>query len=67
MQLLELRIALQAVQGQQARLGHKIDCQVQLPQGLTALQVLDLGQVVDGQVQVLELLRCSAAQALAPC
>ena len=57
--LLELAVALQAGQGQQPCLGNEVHGQIQLPQRLAALQVLDLGQVVDRYVQVLKLLQVS--------
>jgi hypothetical protein len=46
-ELLQEQVGLQAVQRQQPCLGHKVDCEVELLQGLAALQVLQLGDVVD--------------------
>ena len=40
---------------QQTLLRYEIHCEVQLVQRLAALQVLNLGDVVQGQIQVLQL------------
>lgn len=55
-QLLQVVVGCQAGQGQQACLGYEVDGEVQPLQGLTALQVLNLGDVVDGKVEVLQVL-----------
>lgn len=46
--------------GGRAYLAHKVYREVQLPQGLTPLQVLDLGDVVHGKIEVLQILAHAA-------
>jgi hypothetical protein len=51
----QVLIGAQRVKRQQTLLRYEIHCEVQLVQRLAALQVLNLGDVVQGQIQVLQL------------
>ena len=50
-------IALEALYGQQTSFIKKIHSEVKFLQGLASLQILYLGQVVDGNIEVLQLLQ----------
>ena len=56
-ELPQVDILLQAGHAEQPGLVDEVDGKVQLLQGLTVLQVLDLGDVVQGHIQVFQLLQ----------
>lgn len=60
-ELPQVVVSCKAGYAEQACLGHKVEREVQLLQRLAALQVLHLGDVVDSQVQVLQVLQAARA------